>query len=67
MAIASTFLIWQEKGEAIGAGYRYLLYHGLGGTLLGAGVALLIVGGGPYLVGPLTAIPVTRTCSGARS
>ncbi len=38
MAVTSTFLIWQEGGEAIGAGYRYLLYHGLGGTLLAAGL-----------------------------
>jgi len=57
MAITSAFLIWQETGEAIGAGYRYLLFHGLGGTLLGAGIALLMVGGGPLAVGPLTGIP----------
>jgi formate hydrogenlyase subunit 3/multisubunit Na+/H+ antiporter MnhD subunit len=57
MAITSTFLIWQEAGEAIGAGYRYLLYHGLGGTLLGAGIALLFLGGGSPIVGPLSGIP----------
>lgn len=57
MAITSTFLIWQERGEAIGAGYRYLLYHGLGGTLLVAGVALLFLGGGSPVVGPLSGIP----------
>jgi len=57
MAVTSTFLIWQEGGEAIGAGYRYLLYHGLGGTLLMAGIALLIMGGGPLAVGPLAGIP----------
>jgi len=57
MAVTSTFLIWQEGGEAIGAGYRYLLYHGLGGTLLGAGVALLFMGGGSPVVGPLAGIP----------
>src|SRR5512137_2178054 len=57
MAITSTFLIWQEAGEAIGAGYRYLLYHGLGGTLLGAGIALLFLGAGSPIVGPLAGIP----------
>lgn len=57
MAVTSTFLIWQEGGEAIGAGYRYLLYHGLGGTLLGAGIALLFMGGGSPVIGPLAGIP----------
>jgi multicomponent Na+:H+ antiporter subunit D len=57
MAVTSTFLIWQEAGEAIGAGYRYLLFHGLGGTLLAAGIALLFIGGGSPLVGPLSGIP----------
>lgn len=57
MAITSAFLIWQEAGEAIGAGYRYLLFHGLGGTLLGAGIALLFIGAGSPIVGPLASIP----------
>ena len=57
MAITSTFLIWQEGGEAIGAGYRYLLFHGLGGALLGAGIALLFMGSGSPIVGPLAGIP----------
>ncbi|MDD1690053.1 MAG: Na(+)/H(+) antiporter subunit D [Methanoregula sp.] len=57
MAVTSTFLIWQEGGEAIRAGYRYLLFHGLGGTLLGAGIVLLFIGGGSPIVGPLAGIP----------
>jgi formate hydrogenlyase subunit 3/multisubunit Na+/H+ antiporter MnhD subunit len=57
MAVTSTFLIWQEGGEAIGAGYRYLLWHGLGGTLLAVGIALLFMGGGSPVVGPLAGIP----------
>jgi multicomponent K+:H+ antiporter subunit A len=57
MAITSTFLIWQEGGEAIGAGYRYLLFHGLGGALLAAGIALLFIGGGSPVVGSLAGIP----------
>jgi multicomponent Na+:H+ antiporter subunit D len=57
MAITSTFLIWQERGEAIGAGYRYFLFHCLGGALLGAGIAMLYFGGGSSLVGPMSGIP----------
>ncbi|MGD0534862.1 MAG: Na(+)/H(+) antiporter subunit D [Methanoregula sp.] len=57
MAITSTFLIWQEGGEAIRAGYRYLLFHGLGGALLSAGIALLFLGAGSPIVGPLAGIP----------
>lgn len=57
MAVTSTFLIWQEAGEAVGAGYRYLLFHGFGGTLLGAGLALLFIGAGSPVVGPLAGIP----------
>ncbi len=57
MAVTSTFLIWQEGGKAIGAGYRYLLFHGLGGTLLGGGIVLLFLGAGSPLVSPLAGIP----------
>lgn len=53
MAITSTILIWQEGGEAVTAGFRYFLYHGLGGTLLAAGIALLLLGGASPIVGPL--------------
>ncbi len=57
MAITSTFLIWQEGGEAINAGYRYLLFHGLGGSLLAVGIAMLFLGAGSPIVGPLAGIP----------
>ena len=57
MAITSTFLIWQEGGDAIRAGYRYLLYHGLGGALLTAGIALLFLGGGSPVIGALSGVP----------
>jgi formate hydrogenlyase subunit 3/multisubunit Na+/H+ antiporter MnhD subunit len=57
MAVTATFLIWQEGGEATGAGYRYFLYHCLGGALLMAGIALLIMGGGSPVVGPLAEMP----------
>ena len=67
MAVTSTFLIWQEGGEAIGAGFRYLLFHGLGGALLGAGIALLFVGGGSPIVGPLAGIRSPPTKCGPQS
>ncbi len=57
MAITSTFLIWQEGGEAVAAGFRYLLYHCLGGTLLAAGIALLLLGGSSPVVGQIVALP----------
>jgi formate hydrogenlyase subunit 3/multisubunit Na+/H+ antiporter MnhD subunit len=57
MAVVSTILIWQQDGEAIGAGFRYLLFHGLGGALLGAGIVLLFMGAGSPIVGPLAGIP----------
>jgi formate hydrogenlyase subunit 3/multisubunit Na+/H+ antiporter MnhD subunit len=56
MAIVSTLLIWQEGGEAIAAGFRYFLFHALGGALLGAGIALLILSGGSPVVGPLAGL-----------
>ena len=56
MAITSTVLIWQEGGEAVGAGFRYFLFHALGGALLGAGIALLILSGGSPVVGPLAGL-----------
>jgi len=37
MAVTSTLLVWQYGGKAVRAGYRYALFHGIGGTfLLGA-------------------------------
>jgi formate hydrogenlyase subunit 3/multisubunit Na+/H+ antiporter MnhD subunit len=57
MAITSTFLIWQEGGEAVGAGFRYFLFHVLGGTMMAAGIALLLLGGGSSLIAPLSSIP----------
>ena len=34
MAVTSTALVWYYGGEAIRAGYRYAIAHGIGGTLL---------------------------------
>jgi len=34
MAVTSTLLVWQYGGEAVRAGYRYAIFHGIGGTVL---------------------------------
>ena len=34
MAVTSTALVWHYGGDAIRAGYRYAIAHGIGGTLL---------------------------------
>ncbi|WP_394348805.1 Na(+)/H(+) antiporter subunit D [Halobellus captivus] len=34
MAVTSTLLVWDYGGEAVRAGFRYAIYHGLGGSLL---------------------------------
>jgi multicomponent Na+:H+ antiporter subunit D len=34
MAATSTLLVWHYGGEAVRAGYRYALYHGISGTIL---------------------------------
>ena len=53
MAITSTLLIWEAGGEAVQAGYRYLLFHGFGGAMLGAGIALLFFEGAGSTVGSI--------------
>lgn len=41
MSIGSTFLIWQARTtESVGAGFRYFLYHTVGGLFLLAGLLL---------------------------
>ena len=61
MAITSTLLIWENKGEAIGAGFRYLLFHGFGGAMLAAGAALVVlpspIGTGSILLTPPAGTP----------
>jgi len=53
MAITSVLLIWEAGGEAIQAGYRYLLFHAFGGAMLAAGIALLFVEGANPTVGAI--------------
>jgi len=38
MALTSTLLVWDYGGKAVRAGFRYALLHGLGGSLLMAGI-----------------------------
>ncbi len=33
MAVTSTVLVWRYGGEAVRAGYRYAVFHGIGGSL----------------------------------
>ncbi len=45
MAVTSTLLIMQGGEDGVKAGFRYLIYHGAGGALLGGGIALLFFQG----------------------
>ena len=38
MAVTSTLLVWHYRGKAVRAGYRYAIFHGIGGTLLLAAI-----------------------------
>jgi multicomponent Na+:H+ antiporter subunit D len=38
MGVASTLLVWTHGGRAVRAGFRYALWHGLGGSLILAGI-----------------------------
>jgi len=54
MAITSTLLIWEAGGEAVQAGYRYFIFHGFGGAMLAAGIALLFLQGSSPIVGAIS-------------
>lgn len=55
MAISSLFVIWEGGEGAAAAGYRYLLVHISGGSLLFAGILVHLSRGGSPAVGALTA------------
>ena len=60
MAVTSTLLVWHHGGDAVRAGYRYAIAHGIGGSLfLFAVVWHLAVGGGLGLEGGIGAGTVT--------
>jgi len=61
MALAPTFLVWldaqrtEQPQECLKAGYRYLIYHLVGGLFLLAGIVVeYISGSGTFLVNTLT-------------
>ncbi len=54
MAISSVFLVWNKRSpQALAAGFRYIIIHFLGGSLLLAGI-FLQVSGGQLVIAPLT-------------
>ncbi|HSF15326.1 MAG TPA: Na(+)/H(+) antiporter subunit D [Vicinamibacteria bacterium] len=58
MAISSLFVVWNGRSPRSGAaGYRYLLVHVSGGSLLFAGVLVLLDRGGSLQIEPLTVAP----------
>ena len=59
MAVTSTLLVWHYRGEAVRAGFRYALLHGLGGTLLMAAVLGTYVAKGTFLFASVPGGPST--------
>ena len=51
MAVTSTLLVWQYGGDAVRAGYRYALAHGIGGSLVLFGVIAHYAEAGTFLYG----------------
>ena len=49
MAVTSTLLVWYYGGAAVRAGFRYALFHGIGGTLLMAAILQHYVVEGTFL------------------
>jgi len=55
MAFTSVYLVWARRiPESRKAGFRYLIYHVLGGGLLFAGILMYVGGGGELAVSRLT-------------
>ena len=51
MAVTSTVLVWHYGGEAVRAGFRYALLHGIGGSLLMGAIIWHYVEVGSFLFG----------------
>jgi multicomponent Na+:H+ antiporter subunit D len=49
MGVASTLLVWIDGGRAVRAGFRYALWHGLGGSLILAGIVWHYAAVGSFL------------------
>ena len=59
MAVTSTLLVWHYRGEAVRAGFRYALLHGIGGTLLMAAILQTYVAKGTFLFASVPGGPET--------
>jgi len=74
MAVTSTLLVWHYRGEAVRAGFRYALFHGIGGTLLMAAILQTYVAkgtfrfasvpGGPETAGIVAGLPAALAAVG---
>lgn len=54
MAISSVFLIWYRRTRtSLAAGFRYLMVHLTGGTLLFAGIVIYLGAGGNLAIAPI--------------
>ena len=49
MAVASTLVVWHYGGDAVRSGFRYALWHGIGGSLVLAAVVWHYVEVGSFL------------------
>ncbi|RLM59636.1 Na(+)/H(+) antiporter subunit D [Halobellus sp. Atlit-31R] len=56
MAVTSTLLVWDYGGKAVRAGFRYAIYHGLGGSLLMAAIVWHYTEVGSFLFSASTGI-----------
>ncbi|WP_324661840.1 Na(+)/H(+) antiporter subunit D [Haloarcula sediminis] len=59
MAVTSTLLVWHYRGAAIRAGFRYAIFHGIGGTLLMAAILQNYAIKGTFLFGSVPGGPET--------
>ncbi|WP_135819875.1 Na(+)/H(+) antiporter subunit D [Halostella litorea] len=59
MAVTSTLLVWHHGGEAVRAGFRYALLHGIGGSLLMAAIVWHYVEVGTFLFASVPGGPAT--------
>ncbi|MBX0293844.1 Na(+)/H(+) antiporter subunit D [Haloarcula nitratireducens] len=59
MAVTSTLLVWYYGGKAVRAGFRYALFHGIGGTLLMAAILQTYVVKGTFLFASVPGGPET--------
>ncbi|GAB3694140.1 Na(+)/H(+) antiporter subunit D [Halorubrum pallidum] len=61
MAVTSTLLVWQYGGAAVRAGYRYALFHGIGGTFLLGAVVVHFANAETFLFSATTGIHPAAT------